>query len=136
MQPHKSNWLTVAREQNLDGNAIFSLAKNGVLYIQGFSYDDGNTNNATNKSVTSNSGVPKASLPDDDLPAPPSCIAQSYRQKVAQMLKETTAVVKRLQVSLFIITLCVYNKRVFTAVIYRIIHEIMYAAYVRTYISA
>ena len=51
LQPHKSNWLTIAREQNLDGNGIFSLARNGVLYMQGFPSDDGSTNNAADKSI-------------------------------------------------------------------------------------
>ena len=34
LQPHRNNQLTIAKEQKSDGNAIFNLAKNGVLYLQ------------------------------------------------------------------------------------------------------
>lgn len=76
LQPNKNNHLTVAKEQNLDGNAIFHLAKNGVLYLQWF---------------------PPTNFTDDELPPPPNCITRQL--KAAEIQEKATAVVKRLQVS-------------------------------------
>ena len=101
LQPHQSNRLTIAKEQKLDGNAIFHLARNGVLYLQVLS-DDSNTSNSTNESESNNtsSDASVVLLPDDDLPAPPMCIVQSYNQmKAAELQQQAVVVAKRAQVS-------------------------------------
>lgn len=75
LQPHKNNKLTVMKEQNLYGNAIFLLAKNGTLYLQ--------------------------YLPDKPLSASEKLPVeqQGYNQEKGVILQqEATAIVKKLRV--------------------------------------
>jgi len=97
LQPHRNNQLTIAKEQKLDGNAIFNLAKNGVLYLQVLS-DDNFTHESESNSTSSDASV--VVLTDDKLPAPPKCTVQSYSQrKAVEIQQQAAVVVKRVQVS-------------------------------------
>ncbi|XP_065892953.1 uncharacterized protein [Dysidea avara] len=73
LQPHKNNQLTTIKEQNLDGNAIFQLAKNGTLYLQ--------------------------CIRDKSSEKPPvDLVQQGYNQEKAVALQqEATAIVKKLR---------------------------------------
>ena len=84
LQPHKSNKLTISKEQNLDGNAIFQLAKNGTLYLQ---YLCGQSSEKVEV---------VANPPADDFATPPV-----YNQAKAAMLQQdATRIVEKLRVRL------------------------------------